>query len=54
MFFTYSARQSRTPVSLMWNIWWNSAGKRMLRYSQLFNQCRFWLWDYQYRLYVVI
>ena len=54
MFFTYSAHQSRTPVSLMWNSWWNSAGKRMLRYSQLFNQCRFWFWGYQYRLYVVI
>ena len=54
MFFTYSAHQSRTPVSLMWNIWWNSAGKRMLRYSQLFNQCRFWFWDYPYTPYVVI
>ena len=54
MFFTYSAHQSRTPVNLMWNIWWNSAGKRMLRYSQLFNQYRFWFYDYQCRLYVVI
>jgi len=34
----YSAHQSQTPVSLMWNSWWNSAGKRMLRYSQHFDQ----------------